>query len=103
MNRCVLDSVLWFHIECPKAASAFDDPLEFKRKWRDFFSQNKSLADTYKAYADTPVKDKIQEMYGYKSSYPEDMKINKKVAKFEEEFRKYSPEKQLWQEGEENE
>ena len=56
VNRCVLDSVLWFHLECPKAVSKFDDPLEFKRKWRDFFSQNKSTADTYDAYSKTPVK-----------------------------------------------
>ena len=42
-------------------------------------------------------------MYGYRSSYPEDIKINKKVAKFEEEFSKYSPLKQLWQDDEQNE
>ena len=36
-NRCYLDNVLWYHLECPHAAAKFDDPIEFKRKWRDFF------------------------------------------------------------------
>ena len=31
VNRCVLDSVLWFHVECPIAAGKFDDPNEFKK------------------------------------------------------------------------
>ena len=26
-NRCVMDSILWFHLECPKAAAKFDDPV----------------------------------------------------------------------------
>ena len=41
-NRCVLDSVLWFHLECPRAAAAFDDKFEFKRKFREFFAVQKS-------------------------------------------------------------
>ena len=45
VNRCVLDSVLWFHLECPRAAAKFDDALEFKKKFRDFFAHNKSIAD----------------------------------------------------------
>ena len=43
LNHCVLDSVLWFHIECPKAAGEFDNPHEFKKKFRDFFSLNKTV------------------------------------------------------------
>ena len=45
VNRCVLDSVLWFHIECPRAAGKFDDPIEFKRKFRDFFAHNVSVSE----------------------------------------------------------
>ena len=41
-NRCVLDSILWFHIECPRAAAQFDDKFEFKRKFREFFAVQKS-------------------------------------------------------------
>ena len=43
-NRCVMDSILWFHLECPKNASKFDDPIEFKRKFRDFFAQTRTAA-----------------------------------------------------------
>ena len=44
-NRCVMDSILWFHLECPKAASKFDDPIEFKRKFRNFFTQQRAAAE----------------------------------------------------------
>ena len=44
-NRCVLDSILWFHVECPRWADKFDDPVEFKKKFRDFFARNKSIYD----------------------------------------------------------
>ena len=30
-------------------------------------------------------------MYGYQSSYPEDLQTNMKVKKFEDEFEKYNP------------
>ena len=40
-NRCVMDSILWFHLECPKAAARFDDPNAFKLKFRDFFAHQK--------------------------------------------------------------
>ena len=48
VNRCVLDSVLWFHVECPKASAKFDDPVEFKKKFRDFFAQNKAISEAAK-------------------------------------------------------
>ena len=41
-NKCVLDSILWFHLECPRRASEFDDKFEFKRKFREFFAVQKS-------------------------------------------------------------
>ena len=72
MNRCVLDSVLWFHIECPRAAGKFDDPLEFKRKFRDFFSQSKSMMEANERK--TPYADRINKEYGHMPGYPEDLK-----------------------------
>ena len=42
VNRCVLDSVLWYHLECPKSVVKFDNPFEFKRKFRDFFAEIKT-------------------------------------------------------------
>ena len=56
VNRCVLDSILWFHLECPKWANAYDDPVEFKRKWRDFFSQIKSTHEATNERLKTPKK-----------------------------------------------
>jgi len=43
-NRCVLDSILWFHLECPKSAENFDDPQLFKVKFRDYFANLKEDA-----------------------------------------------------------
>ena len=40
-NRCVMDSILWFHLECPRQAATFDDPNSFKLKFRDFFAHQK--------------------------------------------------------------
>ena len=37
-NKCVLDSVLWFHLECPSFVEKFDNPAEFRAKVRDFFA-----------------------------------------------------------------
>ena len=45
VNGCNLDSVLWFHLECPRASGQFDDPIEFKKKFRDYFANMKSVRD----------------------------------------------------------
>ena len=63
VNRCVLDSVLWFHVECPRAAAKFDDPVEFKKKFRDFFAQNKSIAEAAKFQSKTQKV--VQREYGF--------------------------------------
>ena len=63
VNMCVLDSVLWFHLECPRAASRFDDPVEFKRKWRDFFASQKSILDN--TGIKTNTEKRIQREFGY--------------------------------------
>ena len=44
-NRCVKDSILWFHLECPKAVAKFDHPDTFKMKFRDFFAYTKMDAE----------------------------------------------------------
>ena len=47
-NKCVLDSVLWFHIECPKYVAKFDDEAQFRGKVRDFFAwQNREAKIIY--------------------------------------------------------
>ena len=97
VNQCVLDSVLWFHLECPRAAGRFDDPVEFKRKWRDFFSLRKSMIDNTKL---TATQKRLEKEFAYTNAYPEDVKINKKVAKFQEEFHKYTTDVTPYEEGE---
>ena len=73
----MLDSILWFHTECPRAASEFDDPVEFKRKFRNFFASNKSIAENAKFQ--TGEMKRMKETYGIQSGYAEDIKVNKKV------------------------
>ena len=46
VNKCVLDSVLFFPLECPKWHAKFDDPTEFKLKWKKFIAETKSFAQT---------------------------------------------------------
>ena len=47
-NRCILDSVLWFHLECPKWVEKFDDEAKFRAKVRDFFAfQNREAKLVY--------------------------------------------------------
>ena len=44
-NKCKLDFILWFHLECPRHAAAFDDPTTFKLKFRDLFAHMKMDKD----------------------------------------------------------
>ena len=89
VNRCILDSVLWFPIECPRAFGKFDDPVEFKRKWRDFFAQNKSIMENLSHK--TESEKRLKKEFGHHRGYPEDIKYNTKVQKYFDEFRpKYS-------------
>eukprot|EP00343_Euplotes_focardii_P000539 CAMPEP_0205803520 /NCGR_PEP_ID=MMETSP0205-20121125/6210_1 /ASSEMBLY_ACC=CAM_ASM_000278 /TAXON_ID=36767 /ORGANISM="Euplotes focardii, Strain TN1" /LENGTH=85 /DNA_ID=CAMNT_0053071753 /DNA_START=129 /DNA_END=386 /DNA_ORIENTATION=+ len=41
-----MDSILWFHLECPKWAEKFDDEVEFKRKFKTFFDKRNSEYQT---------------------------------------------------------
>ena len=36
-NKCLKDKILWFHLECPRFANKFDDPVQFKRTIKRFF------------------------------------------------------------------
>lgn len=87
-NRCNMDSILWFHLECPKAVSKFDDPNAFKRKVRDFISEAKTILD-----ASTVLEDDTRRVYNEYShnSYPEDVKEHKELRQYQEFFDQYSP------------
>ena len=87
-NRCVMDSILWFHLECPKAVAKFDDPVEFKRKFRDFLADTRSAAEhvNYQSESAKRVKAEYEHM-----QYPEDIREHKEFRQFEDEFREFSP------------
>ena len=87
-NRCVMDSILWFHLECPKHAQAFDDPGHIKLKFRDFFATAKHDAQLN---FELPERlEKLREEYdGYMG--PDDGRYKNQVQEFETEFKDQSP------------
>ena len=87
-NRCVMDSILWFHLECPKAVAKFDDPNEFKRKFRDFFADTRTAAENATALSDDAKR--VRDEYNH-VSYPEDIRERKEYRLFQDTFKEYSP------------
>ena len=87
-NRCVLDSVLWFHLECPKEVAKFDDPVEFKRKWRNFFASTKAAAEML--LIEDQETQALRAEYGH-VQYPEDVKEKIDLREFRSEFKHLSP------------
>ena len=86
-NKCVMDSILWFHVECPRSVAAFDDPAEFKRKWRGFFALQKS----YQQHRTDSDESRAVEMEFDHISYPEDVQDRKELRQFKEEFKELDP------------
>ena len=86
-NKCVMDSILWFHIECPRSVAAFDDPDEFKLKWRGFFALQKSFQEHK---TDTEEAKKVEMEFDH-ISYPEDVKERKELHQFREDFKEFDP------------
>lgn len=82
-NRCNMDSILWFHLECPKAVSKFDDPNAFKRKVRDFIAEAKTILDASTVYEDDTRR--VFNEYAH-NSYPEDVKEHKELRQYQEFF-----------------
>ena len=70
-NKCKMDSILWFHLECPKWAAKFDDPNHFKRKFRQFFEVQQF---TEKASKYTPPSAEINGLPKGKVAYPDQLK-----------------------------
>lgn len=86
-NKCVMDSILWFHLECPKQAAAFDDPDTFKLKFRDFFAYAK--ADAEIIY--TPdVTDQLRVEYDTTRS-PDDVTYKKELGTFLQDYKQHHP------------
>ena len=78
-NRCVMDSILWFHLECPVARDKFDDPVEFRIKWRDFFAQANAAAKDL--YGPDEEKDRVRKEFDA-HLYPEDVQMRPEATKF---------------------
>ena len=91
-NRCVLDSILWFHLECPKAVAKFDDPVEFKRKFRDFFAETRTAAENITQTSEEGQR--IRDEYSH-LAYPEDVREHKEVRLFKDTFKEFSPVRRL--------
>jgi len=87
-NKCVMDSILWFHTECPKAAGQFDDPNLFKLKFRRFFAMQRNTADSL--LVDTEEEIRVQKTFGH-TQYPEDMVVRPEVRAFPNEFKHLDP------------
>ena len=88
VDRCVLDSILWFHVECPKQVAKFDNPNTFRRKFRDMFADLKSGLHVI---VDQDSEEKrIEAAYNF-NPYPEDIKEKTELRRFEEEFRPFNP------------
>ena len=65
-----MDSILWFHLECPKQAGTFDNPLEFKRKFRDFFAELRTGIEAVQHETDEDKR--VRGRYGH-NFYPEEV------------------------------
>ena len=87
-NRCNMDSILWFHLECPKAVAKFDDPFEFKRKFRDFFADVRTAGEN--ATSTSEETRRIADEYTH-ISYPEDVREHKEYRLFQDTFKQFSP------------
>ena len=83
-----MDSILWFHLECPKDAAKFDDPIEFKRKWRNFFAATKATAEMLMVEDDEAKRQRKE--FGH-MQYPEDVKEHVSMRQFPDEFKHLSP------------
>lgn len=87
-NKCVMDSILWFHLECPRHAAAFDDPGHFKLKFRDFFAHQK--LDAQILFEKPEHMEKLRREYDSNAS-PDDTRYKPAVASFMQEFKEHDP------------
>ena len=84
-NICNLDSVLWFHLECPKWVQKYDHPIEFKRKFKEFFDYQYFQKQAVKHKGSVQYSDEgIHAPAGY-IPHPEDVR---KHEAFDEFFKK---------------
>jgi len=96
-NRCVLDSILWFHLECPKSLENFDNPEFFKVKFRDYFADIKEDAELI--YEKLPHMERLRKEYELPTS-ADDVKLKKEVVEWVKENKEANPARILDDDGE---
>ena len=74
-------------MECPKAVAKFDDPIEFKRKWRQFFAELKASSEVM--LIETPEMKRVRDQYAH-MPYPEDVPRRNSIE-FLNEFKDFQP------------
>lgn len=87
-NRCNMDSILWFHLECPKHVSKFDEPLEFKRKVANYLAEVRTYREAMITESDESRR--LDDQYNF-TAYPEDIREHKELRQYQEVFDSYSP------------
>jgi len=83
-----MDSILWFHVECPRHAAAFDDPNTFKLKFRDFFSHLRASAQVL--YETPEHMDRLRLEYDTNLN-PDDVRLKPLVVDFMREGKEFNP------------
>ena len=67
-NKCGLDNVLWFHLECPKWIDFWDNPNYFKVRMRNYINE-KIIGDL----KNQPTGDQKHNAFEFNQTlYPED-------------------------------
>ena len=85
-----MDSILWFHLECPKARDAFDDPVEFRLKWRHFFAEQKAMQKDFYGDPDDQAEIRVRREFDA-NLYPEDVKFRPVADQFFKEQLQHDP------------
>ena len=76
-------------MECPKSKDRFDDPVEFRLKWRDWFASQKRDAELL---IDTSEERQRVSQEFDAHIYPEDLKYREDAVAFFKEQQQYDPE-----------
>ena len=86
-NKCNMDSILWFPLECPQHHALFDEPDTFKLKFRDMFAHKK---------LDLEVLEEPKHLERLRLEYdmnvdPDDIRFRTEVGDFMQEYRNLNP------------
>ena len=87
-NKCNMDSILWFHLECPQRSAQFDDEDTFKLKFRDLFAQNKLDSEVLGTEPSHMKKLRLE----YDTNVgPDDIRLRSEVQDFMQEYKGLNP------------